>query len=170
MKANIPGKSFWIESRITSRRNELKAFEKSIFNRAVPGARSRRYVRAAWVVMYMSLILHLLNFLNYSQIGAIYLIMTSLYRAAEPPPTIIFDGIIDSISPLPTERCWGFVAGVYRHIASPPLGHPSSYRTMLRHRRWWGATQSELSAYINYVSNRLTLRSSISYIRSRLVQ
>ena len=48
---------------------------------------------------------HLLNFLNYSQIGAIYLIMTSLFRAAGPSPVVSFDGIIGSISHLPTERC-----------------------------------------------------------------
>ena len=78
--------------------------------------------------------------------------MTSLFRAAEPSPVVSFDGIIGSISHLPTERCWGFVAGVYRHIASPPLGHPSSHRAMLRHRRGWGATRSEPFTYIVYDS------------------
>ena len=78
--------------------------------------------------------------------------MTSLFRAAGPSPVVSFDGIIGSISHLPTERCWGFVAGVYRHIASPPLGHPSSHRTMLRHRRRWGATRSEPFTYIVYDS------------------
>ena len=41
--------------------------------------------------------------------------------------------------------------------ASPPLGHPSSHRTMPKHRREWGAARSETPAYIAYHSDRLTL-------------
>ena len=65
----------------------------------------------------------------------IYLMITSLYRAAGPSPTIIFDGIIGSISLLlqnDVGQCRGF-----------------------------GAARSEPSAYIAYDSHRPTLTPSI---------